>query len=1042
MKSRILTVAALVTGATLLLAGSLPALAANGKLKVTVFTQSGKTKETIPGAQVAVMSKENKIPPRASITDIDGVSPFDDLPPDSYAVTISFPGYSTVTKDITIADGQSVELVITLLAEITEQVTVVGKEKTVELDTGAESSTSISAETFADLPVAGREYQQVLTLAPGVQDSDGDGNPNVHGSRERDFKMDVDGVSNVDPLSGQAQSNINPDAIEEIQVIESGADASYGGAVGGFGRITTKTGGNQFEAVFNLFFRNDLFDNDGAGGGDPQNFQLFQPSVYFSGPLVKDHLWYMLSQEYLKASIPFNVLGGESFVQQQERMVPLYQLTWQVSPKNRLQLQYRADPFTIEPTNVDSITPKETGAVLEGGGPTYTLRWTAPYSPTFFFETLLGYSDVGYDQYPYDPNAINSCGIAVFEDLYCTDLRTQRRSGPFFRNYSDQRERWTYKLDAEQFVQEWLGGSHRIKAGFALENTRFGRDLRQNDVISVNRIGAVGDIGDPNLSRPTYQVNQTRFYPTVSNVEATGNYYAVYLSDTYDPLPNLSLTIGARWNREEIESTGYQPINPAQQRATYESAVQECINSGENAIYCTQINAYLLTFAPLDNPDLYPSCESAPNTLICGTLSGLPADERQYRKAEPLLVTTNNLAPRLSASWDPANDGKTKLSGSWGRFYGDTFLLPFVSENGPDRTVKPILLDQYGQPTGVTFGSGFAINQINRGIASQENDEWTLAIEREIAPETTAKLRYVSRRYKQLFQDTDINHRPVYWDELTRESLQRVGINIDNCKKIGKFADCTGRTVYQNGQLVNLADGVADLELWSPAYANIYEIDNLNSATYYAWILEIERRFYQNWEMRFSYTWSKAYGQAEDFDQGLGDDPTTLDDEEGPLSIDQRHVIKFNGRVFVPYWGGFRLGTALSWESGLPYSLVQQRDVLDFPTDLTGGTGPRPVVVYYQTPRTIYPTGQRNSFRNSPFLNININFQKEFPIRSAKATFQADVFNLLNDNTTQIVAVVQQEVEDNVTNVTRNVRTPIAFNRFGRQFQVALKLNF
>jgi len=37
---------------------------------------------------------------------------------------------------------------------------------------------------------------------------------------------------------------------------------------------------------------------------------------------------------------------------------------------------------------------------------------------------------------------------------------------------------------------------------------------------------------------------------------------------------------------------------------------------------------------------------------------------------------------------------------------------------------------------------------------------------------------------------------------------------------------------------------------------------------------------------------------------------------------------------------------------------------------------------------------------------------------------------------------VQQEVEDNVTNVTRNVRTPIAFNRFGRQFQVALKLNF
>ena len=42
----------------------------------------------------------------------------------------------------------------------------------------------------------------MLTLAPGVQDADGDGNPNVHGSRDRDFKAEVGGVSNVDPLTG------------------------------------------------------------------------------------------------------------------------------------------------------------------------------------------------------------------------------------------------------------------------------------------------------------------------------------------------------------------------------------------------------------------------------------------------------------------------------------------------------------------------------------------------------------------------------------------------------------------------------------------------------------------------------------------------------------------------------------------------------------------------------------------------------------------------------------------------------------------------
>jgi hypothetical protein len=1042
MRSRQFVVATVALCAAFLLTASSAALAAPGRLKVTVFTQSGKTKETIPGAQVALASKTGKMQPKAAITDIDGISAFESLPPDDYAVTISFPGYSTVTKDIKVGDGQSVELVITLLAEITEQVTVVGKEKTVELDKGAESSTSISAETFADLPVAGREYQQVLTLAPGVQDSDGDGNPNIHGSRERDFKMDVDGVSNVDPLTGQFQGNINPDAIEEIQVVESGADASFGGAVGGFGRITTKTGGNQFEANFNLFFRNSLFDNDGAGGGDPLDYQLFQPSVYFSGPLVKDHLWYMLSQEYLDASFPIQVVGGESYVQQQTRMIPLYQLTWQVSPKNRLQVQYRSDPFTIEPANVDSITPIETGSIVEGGGPTYTLRWTAPYSPTFFFEALVGYSHVGYDIYPYDPNATNSCGIPSLQNLYCTDLRTQRRSGPFYADYQDDRERWTYKLDAEQFVQEWLGGSHRIKGGFAYEMSTFGRAQVTNDVIDVNLIPKSGNPENPGLGIPSYVVNYTTFYPTKSVAEATGDYYALYLTDTYDPLPNLSVTLGARYSREEIESTGFVTINPERQREVYQAAVQDCIRGGDNARYCVQTQAYLLTFANLDNPDLYPTCETAPNLKVCEILSGLPADERHYRQPEALSVVNNNLSPRISASWDPANDGKTKLSGSWGRFYGDTFLLPFVSENGPDRTVKPIILDQYGEPYGATLGSGFAINQMARDIRSQKNDEWTLAVEREIAPETTAKLRYVDRKYVDLFQDVDSNHRPVYWDELTPEMLRRLRVDEANCRRIGKFADCTGGLAVSNGRLVTSYDGIADLELWSPAFSNVYDIDNNNYAKYKAIILEVERRFFQNWEARMSYTWSQSFGQAEDFAQGLGDDPTTLDDEEGPLSTDQRHVVKFNGRVFVPYWGGFRLGSSISYETGLPYSLIQTRTVLDFPTDLTGGVGSEPVNIFYSTPRTIYPTGQRNSFRNSPFWDLNVNFQKEFPIGSTTTTFQLDIFNLLNDNTEEIQALVLNEVQDNITNVTRNVRTPVATRRFGRQFQVAFKVNF
>jgi len=82
-----------------------------------------------------------------------------------------------------------------------ERIQIVATRDVVDLDK-TESSTRFSDSFVSDLPVPGRMYQNVLTMAPGVQDADGDGNPNVHGSRSRDFETTVGGVSNVDALTG------------------------------------------------------------------------------------------------------------------------------------------------------------------------------------------------------------------------------------------------------------------------------------------------------------------------------------------------------------------------------------------------------------------------------------------------------------------------------------------------------------------------------------------------------------------------------------------------------------------------------------------------------------------------------------------------------------------------------------------------------------------------------------------------------------------------------------------------------------------------
>ena len=111
-----------------------------------------------------------------------------------------------------------------------------GVERRERIQVAAESSTTattFTSEFVDELPILGRDYQDVLTLAPGVADADGDGDSTIHGSRDVDVISVVDGVSSVvpappPPSSGQRVQSLN------TEVTTSGAAAAYGRAQGGF----------------------------------------------------------------------------------------------------------------------------------------------------------------------------------------------------------------------------------------------------------------------------------------------------------------------------------------------------------------------------------------------------------------------------------------------------------------------------------------------------------------------------------------------------------------------------------------------------------------------------------------------------------------------------------------------------------------------------------------------------------------------------------------------------------------------------------------
>lgn len=1132
-----------------LLLGVTSAWAATGGLKVVVYAvEDGETKEVLPGATVQLSEPNGQLQTQVLITDVNGEALFPVIPVGStYVVTVSMPGFGTVTIDeVRVVANQIAPVPVALASQLTEEIEVIDRGDVVELQEGTKSETKISDELFEDLPVFGRQFQNVLSVAAGVQDSDGDGNPNVHGSRESDFKMVIGGVSNQDPLTGESMGSVNADAIEEIVVVDSGADASFSGAIGGFGEVTLKTGTNEFEGSVQLLFRDSVFDNDGAGG-EPLDFEQYIVPVYFSGPIVKDRLWFNATHEYNKSSIPVDLIGGPDFTQSFRQTSNVDQVTWQVSGKNQLKFLYRSEPFRIDPAGVTSRIPPESGYILERDTPTATVTWRNNFSGSLFFETLVGYQEIRSRQNPFDPTAQNTCfdadninqgtqvpptvvDAATARNTYCLDTTVGSLiSGPAPLRLSEDTKIWTYDFRGEKFVGDWLGGTHQIRFGARVDRATYERDLRFDQTFQLEDAPAIvtgGTGGGFASSSEVIQVTQR--FPNRRASDADRTNFRMFLTDTWNILDNLTLTVGAVWSREEVTADGFVPIDPRGEEDRFQEIMDACVDlraesfgvydrlpgsTGERQLaqlvaLCSRQAQIPFSVYPLDDPSLYAGSSSALNPYVWNnwTSTGVGGPvyntaqllanngvdvntEPRIRQRERFTVENTNLEPRISIAWDPFNDGKTKISASWNRYVGDTFLAPFVFEQGPDAIQTAVRTERSGdgfltlRPTG-TAGRAFTINQVDRDLRRQRADEWALRFEREIAPETSLVLRYVNRRYKDQLQRIDLNARPVFWEDIEGRLDQFFDpevLTIDQCERIGEFADCTGgqRTQSSTGPfggsvLRPAPDGIPDIQSINPNFNQIYEVGNYNSSSADAVIVELTRRFYKNWEMKASYTWSEAIGQAEQFNSVLGDDPTNVQLERGPLAFDQRHVVTLFGRVFIPRWGGFRVGGVLTYQSGLPYSIIEQRTVSDFPSKFLnddirslpglpeGYDGPGDGVglqyaslvaaygfsgnvpkINYNKPRLLYPTGQRNDQRNEPFWNLDLNLQKEFDIKDVRATVKVSVYNALNADPLRILGV-QENSTFNRQEGRRIVlsRTPSATRAFGRRFELMLKANF
>ena len=162
----------------------------------------------------------------------------------------------------------------------------------------AEVSQVIVSKEVAQLPLNGRQWQQLITLSPGVvpgaPGESGSPNPvNVDGQRSKANLYLVDGISTTSSAQGRGDSfNIPLEAVREFSVEAGAYSAEFADVAGGVINLQSKSGSNYWHASAFEFLRNDkldaadFFSNATGQPKNPLRYNQFGGSS--GGPIRRD----------------------------------------------------------------------------------------------------------------------------------------------------------------------------------------------------------------------------------------------------------------------------------------------------------------------------------------------------------------------------------------------------------------------------------------------------------------------------------------------------------------------------------------------------------------------------------------------------------------------------------------------------------------------------------------------------------------------------------------------------------------------------------
>jgi Carboxypeptidase regulatory-like domain/TonB dependent receptor len=246
---------------------------------------------------------------------------FVSLGPSTYDVTVTAPGFSKTSVNVSLTTGQNLNLPIKLsLASASTSVVVTAAAPV--LDTAeTRNQETIRQKELNAVPLSGRNMISLVTLAPGVSgrglvgsgvqgaagdnfstEQSVDASANGRSSNANMYVVDgLDVTSNIRP--GVVNLSPNPDSIQEETTAVNTFSTEYGRGSSVVYTMTTKSGSDQFHGLVS-----DYFTYQGLYAGTEfshtyQPFHLNNMSANIGGPIIPHkQLFFFFGVEPLRSS--------------------------------------------------------------------------------------------------------------------------------------------------------------------------------------------------------------------------------------------------------------------------------------------------------------------------------------------------------------------------------------------------------------------------------------------------------------------------------------------------------------------------------------------------------------------------------------------------------------------------------------------------------------------------------------------------------------------------------------------------------------------